>query len=475
MSQLIIPMKEQYEEYIIDESKFAGYADSISFPENEEEIGEVLRQLKKEGIPVTVQGGKTGITGAAVPMGGHIMNLSHMNQIKDSGLKEDGTGYITVEPGVNLMDLKKEINSIFRKTPLFWPPDPTETSASIGGIAASGAQGITSLLYGKTRNYIEAVTLIDYEGQKKRIQKGERLTLPSGREMDALDAVLGREGITGIISELTLLLLPKPESIWGIAFFFEKEEDTGRFIDMLKTDMPKAENASVAAAEYLDREAIRLVEQRKSTMTKIKELPDVTEETDSMLYVEIHGAEEDIELIAEELMESAMVCGSNPDEAWAVSEEADIEKMHAFRHGAAETANLCIEEARRLDGRIRKLGTDMTLGEASFAHIIECSRSGLEEAGLKGCIFGHALQNHLHVNVLPEDFEEYERGKALVHSWALQVKGPCSKVGTEHGYGKLKRELLGELIPENFVEECRELKGYFDKDYKVNPGNIFQC
>ena len=65
------------------------------------------------------------------------MNLSHMNKVKDSVLLEDGTGLITVEPGINLIDLGKEIAARFRKTPLFWPPDPTESSATAGGIAAT--------------------------------------------------------------------------------------------------------------------------------------------------------------------------------------------------------------------------------------------------------------------------------------------------------------------------------------------------
>ena len=109
MRQLIYPMKEQYEEFLIDESKFSGYADSISFPESEEDMQEVLQELKKERVPVTIQGGKTGITGAGIPRGGHVMNLSHMNKVKDSVLLEDGTGLITVEPGINLIDLGKEI------------------------------------------------------------------------------------------------------------------------------------------------------------------------------------------------------------------------------------------------------------------------------------------------------------------------------------------------------------------------------
>ena len=81
MAATIYQMEEKYEEYLIDESKYKGHADSISFPESEDEILAILEEMKEEQIPVTIQGAKTGITGAGVPMGGHILNLSHMNQV----------------------------------------------------------------------------------------------------------------------------------------------------------------------------------------------------------------------------------------------------------------------------------------------------------------------------------------------------------------------------------------------------------
>lgn len=154
MAQNIFQMSGQYEEYLVDESKYSGYADSISFPKTEEELIDILKALKSEGTVVTIQGGKTGIVGGAVPNGGHVLNLSHMNHVKEFFVEADGTGRITVEPGINLMELRKEIDNFSRKNPLFLPVDPTETSASIGGIVASGAQGISRVLYGGGRQYI---------------------------------------------------------------------------------------------------------------------------------------------------------------------------------------------------------------------------------------------------------------------------------------------------------------------------------
>ena len=457
MGTVIYPMQEQYREYLIDEAKYTGEAEGIAFPETEEEIRQLLKSIPTDA-GITIQGGKTGITGASVPKGGYILNLSRMNKVKGSAAREDGTAFITVEPGITLMDLKKEVDSIFRKTPVFWPPDPTETSASIGGIASVNAQGICTLLYGDTKTYIESVKVMDPDGNK--------------RETKEMDAFVGREGITGILTELTLKLIPKPESMWGISFFFDGDEGAGGFVDTMREGLPQAEGAGVAAVEYLDRRTIDLIQARKGTMARIRELPDVPDEARTMVYIEIHGAEEGIEQIAESLMEMAAEQGSDPDQAWAVSGEAEIEKMHAFRHAAAETANLFVEEARRKDDRITKLGSDMTAAGRGFAQCLEECRSALEEKSLDACIFGHALENHIHINILPACYEEYMDGIAVMRQWAEQIRHSGGKTVGEHGIGKLKKEILQGLLPEEYLAQCRALREQYDRGNRLNRGNI---
>ena len=472
MSVTIFPMEEQYKEYLIDESKFTGNADSISFPETESEIREVLEHLGKD-VKITIQGGKTGITGAAVPEEGQILNLSHMNKVKDGEVHSDGTASVTVEPGITLMDLKKEIDSMFRKTPVFWPPDPTETSATVGGVAAENAEGICRILYGPARDYIEKIRVLYPDGTVQEIGWGEKIVLASGKEMEKMDTVLGKEGITGIITELTLKLLPKPESLWGIAFFFRDTGEAGQFVDSLKEELPSCETAAVAAVEYIDRKTMDLIEERKPSMSKIKELPDIEQEITDMVYLEIQGQEEGIEEIAECLMEKAAECGSDPDEAWAVSGEAEIEKMHAFRHAAAETANLFIEGVRRTNKEITKLGTDMAVADAGFSEILKKSREDIAKSGLSACIFGHAMENHLHINLLPENKEEYEEGIRLLSRWAKETSTHGKVIG-EHGIGKLKKKILGDSVPGDYLEVCRELKQQYDSVYRLNPGNIIE-
>ena len=118
-------MDDTYHEYLKDESKMRGAADSISFPESEAEIGKILQMMRENRMPVTIQGGKTGVVGSAVPSRGHIMNLSHMNKVKSFFIAEEGVAFLTVEPGITLIELQKAIGRLETPRTLFWPPDPS--------------------------------------------------------------------------------------------------------------------------------------------------------------------------------------------------------------------------------------------------------------------------------------------------------------------------------------------------------------
>ncbi len=470
--QVMHELDERYQTYLCDESRLLGAAESVSFPEREDEIVAVIAEMRRERVSVTVQGGRTGLAGSAVPLRGHVMNLSRMNRAEAPQRRKDGTWVMTVEPGTTLMDLRRAIEGAKVEAPLFWPPDPTETTATVGGVVSCNARGLTAMRYGSTRDHVEALRLVSADGAAKAVVRGEGAFQPDCG-LGALDLAVGGEGMFGVITALTLRLVPKPPEMWGICFFFGGRQSLCAFADRLASVPPHA-GASLAAMEYLDRRAITMVEERKTTVTSIQGLPAVDPAALAMVYVELHGDDEEaVAELATSLMEIAVEAGADPDRAWAVSGEAEVERLRAFRHAAAEAANLLIERARRSDPSIVKLSTDMSLPGLPFSAALDLYESGLAREELDACVFGHLRENRLNVNLLPRDADEYLRGRRLIAEWAAQVIALGGQPVNEHGVGKLKKDLVAEGSAGTRWRELRRCKTALDPEEFWNPGNMF--
>ena len=471
--QLIHPMAETYHEYLKDESKMRGAADSISFPESEAEIGKILQVMRENQMPVTIQGGKTGVVGSAVPLRGHIMNLSHMNQVKSFFFGEEGEAYLKVEPGVTLNELRKAIDRLATPKAFFWPPDPSESTATVGGIASTDAEGICFHLYGRSATYISGIRVMNAEGSIRDLEKGQGAIVFNGESKDLLDLYLGGEGMYGVITELTLRLMPKPREIWGIGFFFEDREDGMSFSDQLKSTSFEVQGANIAAIEYLDRTIIHALEMHKNNMTKLKYIPDVAPHFAVMVYVEIHGDQEEaIEEIAEALMMIGSSCNGDPDKTWAFSGAPEIDKMRNFLYAAAETAILHIEKVRSEDPRITKLGIDISLNGVGLKTWLSRIEKTLQKENLKAVYLGHMGSCRLHIDILPGSYGEFVKARVLFERWAERFPASLGKAVTSYGIGKLKKSILLKTVSKAHIEELQQLKKQLDKHNLWNPGNM---
>lgn len=408
-TDLIQPISTNHQNYLTDESKQEGNADSISFPTSEKDVQEIMKLIS--GRTVTFQGANTGTEGLAVPHGGHIINFSKMNKILEIGIQSDEEGYAIVEPGVLLLDLTREVSSALRKEAFFWPPNPTETSASIGGIAASGAYGMDSYHYGNTSQYISALNYVSPDGDIRTLNRDTK------ENADKLDQFLASESKAGPITQLTLRLVRKPESIWGLAFFFDNLEESLSCADELQGYHASADGAWIESMEYLDQTAISLVEQGKESIAKIRSIPSVPENTAAMILIEIAGNDDAIEEILMEIMEITANYGSDPDTAWALATESEVEKLHDFRHAATEMIIQRIEKCHREDARITKLGANPVYGGVSFSKAMLPLYKTLEEEKLTAAIYSHIKNSDIQINILPENYEEFERGKMLTDHW----------------------------------------------------------
>jgi len=175
---LIKPLGPELKEYVRDESRTVGHAETISFPTSEDQVRDVLRELHASGTPVTVQGARTGLAAGAVPQGGHVLNLSRMDAVLGLRRGEDGTYHLRVQPGVVLANLRKALanksvptngwdeeslaalDELYAGPEQFFPTDPTETSACIGGMVACNASGARSYGYGPVRPHVSALRVV---------------------------------------------------------------------------------------------------------------------------------------------------------------------------------------------------------------------------------------------------------------------------------------------------------------------------
>ncbi len=507
---LILPLQDHHADYLTDESRVTGKADSISFPQNETQIQAIVNLLLKQQIPITVQGSKTGITGGAVPVRGHIMNLTKMTKVTGMELDLDGNFSIRVQPGVLLSELDHQIDSrqfdyqswdknslgalnTFKQAgSLFWPPDPSERSASVGGIAASNSRGICALHYGPARDHIKQIRVVDGNGKILSITKGEYLfcngvcPLPQGGTlqidpqvldsdpiMDLMDIFVGSQGMFGVITELTLSLAPLPSELWGIVFFFENQPSAVDFISAIQQRQTTQSETHIAAIEFLDETTLESIREFKQKNTRLEKLPDWDKSLVSAVYMEIHGSNPgEIETLSEWLLEKAAESECDPDTTWAACGKAEIEKLRLFRSAAPEAINHLIDMARLEDSRITKLGTDMSLKNGILSELIEMYRMDLKASGLKGAIFGHAADGHLHVNILPRDYPQFEQGKKLIQVWAKKISARGGNVVTEHGVGKIKKELFRSVPLPRRMEMIGCLKQQLDPKGLWNTDNL---
>ena len=210
-----------------DASGFRGQADEIVKPANEAEVIAFLREASTKGTPVTISGAGTGVTGGRVPLSGALLSLERLNKL------EIGSGCAVAGPGVLLSDLHAAAASRGQ----FYPPDPTETSAAVGGTIATNASGARSFRYGDTRRHVLGLRVALMDGRLLDIRRGDAVDFPVpplpippttkhtggyrlAPGMDWIDLFTGSEGTLGVVTEATLRLLPNPTALLaGVVFF----------------------------------------------------------------------------------------------------------------------------------------------------------------------------------------------------------------------------------------------------------------
>lgn len=492
--------KEIMKEYLRDESKQTGISDRILFPETEEDIMRIFKAYPD--TPITLQGARTGVTAGCVPNGGIAVNMERMNRILDLTYNEDG-GTVTVQPGVLLQSLRRHIAPLG----LFFPPDPTETTASLGGMASCNSSGARSFRYGAVRGHILALDIVLVGGTKLHLVRGRKHaegnqfqlvttcgrllkgTLPSIRmpeakkhtagyclrpDMDLIDLFIGSEGTLGVLTSIKLKLIPQKQYTWGGVLFLPDEASALKLVRMLRGEMGNILCLRPEALEFFGADTLTLLRQAQREKTVLTQMEQIREDACCAVYAEYASDNRALmEQAFEQTCQAMEAAGADPYRTWAAINHYHMEKLHLFRHAAPECVNMKIAQIKKTCPAVTKLGTDMSVPDRYLGEVFSMYREGLAEEKLESAIFGHIGDNHLHVNVIPESMDEFYRTKELFARWAQQIVSYGGSVCAEHGVGKLKTGLLKHLYSEEQLDSMRALKKVFDPKEILNRGTIF--
>ena len=491
MTELLQPMSPLYEDYLRDESRLQGEAQYIAFAHSVQEIGEVLAFSRRNSLPVTVQGSRTGIAGAAVPQGGVILNLTRMNRIDPVVVHPDGSATVTVEPGV----LCSQLAQWLEKQPggWFFPPDPTETSATLGGLFGCNARGVSSYRYGPAAAHVQGVELLLQDGSPLTIRRGECLlddsgcTLPDGRRLalpplpqtsslpglpcrgeDLLDLLAGSEGMLGVVTRLTLGLQPRPQEQWGVLFFFAGPEAALDYV----TQVEALQSPLLCCAEFFDQPSLALVEAHRATMSSLRAIPDFPQGSRAAVYLELAAEEGQAEETLMTLLEAFEAMGGGQEQSWAGTGPGEMEKFRVLRHAVPEAINTQVDLLRRQLPQLHKLGLDFQCGDFTPLALYQLYAHGLAASGLCGYIFGHALQRHFHVNLLPQNDAQLQTAQRLITQLAGELARRGGTLAAENGVGKLKGGLVGGYLSPAQKETLAAVRSFFDPMGLLNPANM---
>lgn len=479
-----------------DESRRSGTADFVALPSTEDEVRETLRFALAHSLPVTVQGARTGITAGAVPEGGLVLALSRLAAIApDNPDPRTNRPRLRVGPAATLAAVREACPPGH-----FFSPDPTEPTASIGGMVSCNSSGARSFLYGPVRPHVSALRVLaedpdapafDFLRGRDRL-RGLDFPFPSAPprtlpalpppppaknaagyflrpDMDALDLFIGAEGTLGIVVSATLSLLPAPPAICALLAFPPSTEAAATAVAALRTAFPPAnsEPAQLAALEFFCPASLDLLR------TLAEPIALQAPPTAAALYAEFHApspaAAEEALLRAAEALDAA---GTPSDSAIPADTPSALAAFKAFRHRLPEAVNASIDAVRRTYPSIVKLSTDMSVPDPLLPDLLALYRDAFSGTGLRHVLFGHIGDNHLHLNVIPRDPEELARARALLDSLAPRVVAWHGSLSAEHGIGKAKKHLLPLMYPAA-LPACRALRDLFAPRRLLSPTTLF--
>jgi len=446
-------------QYLEDASGFRGHAERVIVPSDEAGVVATLREASAAGVPVTIAGAGTGLTGGRVPLGGWVLSLEKFTRL------EIHPGHAVAGAGVLLRDLHAAAQS----TGQFYPPDPTETGASIGGTIATNASGSRSLKYGATRRWIERLRVVLADGQLIDCGRGDaidfdcaEIPLPRVTKntagyllrpgMDWIDLFTGSEGTLGVVIEARLRLLPAPPTVLAGVVFFADDDSALDAVEHWRA------TTQARMLEYFDAPSLELLRSR---------FPEIPSEARAAILFDQELPSEDDPEIDEWLVR--IEASHALTDSWFAISAADRERFRRFRHALPELVNDTVRRAGAL-----KMNTDYAVPLAANREMLAYYRCRLEEEFPgRYVIFGHIGDAHVHVNLFSSP-DDPEKATGLILEFAGKAVELGGTVSAEHGLGRRKAHLLKLQYAPDQLEAMRAVKRRLDPENILGRGVLWE-
>lgn len=439
------------EDYEHDEMPIYGRhkPDALLMAISAEEVASVMKICNAHCIPVTPRGAGTGLVGGAVPVcGGLVIDTTKMNKILEYDM-ENFT--VTIEPGVLFNDLEADCNS----KGMLYPPDPGERLATVGGNVSTNAGGMRAVKYGTTRDYVVAMEVVLPTGDITHFGATVSKT-SSGYSL--LNLMIGSEGTLGIITKLTMKIIPMPQKIMTMIVPYED-------LETCISTVPKLKMAALdpQALEFMERETVLTSERYLGRSVFPQKVDGVVPQ--AYLLITFEGKDED-ELMDVIETASELVLEAGAIDVLIADTPAKLKDTWDARASFLEAIEA---ETKWLDE------CDVVVPVNQIPRFLTFSRELAQQCGLTVKSFGHAGDGNLHIYQCSNDLEEEEFKKRVDQYFETLYREATAcggQVSGEHGIGRGKIKYLRESVGETNMALMEGIKRVFDPNMILNPGKV---